>query len=327
MDERYAPIQEMFRKLLHREEEKSNNDADEYWIKSEEESDDLAKAELLANGMAEGSALCAQELGKMCLEGRGISKDLENAKGCFDMAAACGLPIAMLHLGLLEIKEGNVRGLDWICKSVIYGDVTAYQYLKNFISSEAELRQGVELRLSVYYEEVHDKKDASARENQFMGWCYATGICCAQDFEQAQARWIIGIGQESFGCQYLMKMYKNGEFPRVAPKNQNTGYQKGEIPEYDELVERLDEAGSLEELERQEEERERQEKEQEQAKRNANLKAILSIVIGLVAAGSLAGVSLIGLILGILALKDKKGALAVIGIVINAIVLLVLASG
>ncbi len=92
-------------------------------------------------------------------------------------------------------------------------------------------------------------------------------------------------------------------------------------------MERLDEAGSLEELERQEEERERQEKEQEQAKRNANLKAILSIVIGLVAAGSLAGVSLIGLILGILALKDKKGALAVIGIVINAIVLLVLASG
>ena len=44
MDERYAPIQEMFRKFLHRAEEKSNNDADEYWIKSEEESDDLAKA-------------------------------------------------------------------------------------------------------------------------------------------------------------------------------------------------------------------------------------------------------------------------------------------
>lgn len=319
MGERYAAIQEMFRKFLQLKEEESNNDADQYWLQSEEEPNDLQKAKLLAQGMSEGSALCAQELGRMYLDGRGVSQDLKNARTCLQRAAVCGLPIAMLHLGLLETKTDAAMGMNWICKSAIYGDVTAYHYLNSFVSGGEEVREQIEARMSAYYEEIHDKKDANARENQFMGWCYATGTCCPKDFEQAQARWIVGIGQESYGCEFLMRLFKSGEYTGFGP-----GYQKGEVPEYDELMEEVEKTGDLDQVKV---EREGEGEGQGQGKGNGNLKTILSIVIGLAAAGSLAGVSIVGLVLGILAFRDKKGAPAVIGIILNAIVLLVLAIG
>lgn len=298
-------IQAAFKEFLEREDKASNDEADEYWYQSEETSDDAEKAKFFAKGMEEGSALCAQELGKLYLEGKGVPKDLEKAEQYLQKAAECGLPIAMFLLGQMSLKKDADKGFDWLCKSAIKGNVNAYVCLGDYITADPKIRRQIEGRVSVYFQEIEHKTNLGGRENQFKGWCYATGICCSQDFDIAQASWIVGIEERDFGCKFLMDMYKAGKFPPVSSADRKSSSSAGAEEGVEDWPEENEQNHAAE-------------------KGGSNLKAILSIVIGLISMGELTGLSIIGMILGILAVKSKPGALAVIGIVINAISLLTL---
>lgn len=299
--EKLRQVQERFQQFLERQDAVSNNEADEYWIQSEDASDPAEKVRLLEQGMQEGSAVCAQQLGDMYMSGNGVPKNLVQAETYLQKAADCGLPIAMFLLAQICFKSSADKALDLLCRSAIKGNVNAYLQIAELASKEPVLREQLEARLMVFYQKVHDQKDPDRWVNQFVGWCCATGICCPQDFDFAQARWLLGIDQENFGCQFFMDMYKDGKFPVVS-----TGTSEGgaEEDDWEEDTEGKDEK-----------------------KHGISKKAIVSIVIGIIAIGELAGLSIIGLILGILAKKDKGGALAVIGIVLNAIVLISMAGG
>lgn len=297
MDQKYLQIQERFRQFLEQQDAANNDEADEYWIESENASDPLEKIRLLEQGVQEGSALCAQQLGDRYMCGNGVPKNLVLAETYLQKAADCGLPIAMLLLAQICYNSSVDKALDLLCKSAIKGNVNAYLQIGDLASKEDVLREQLEGRMMVYYQKVYNKENPDGRENQFVGWCNATGICCQQDLQKAQARWIVGKEQENFGCEFFLDMYKAGKFPVVNTGVGNDGWAEDELE------------GDVEE------------------RRGISKKAVVSIVIGLISMGELAGLSVIGLILGILAKKDKGGALAVIGIVLNVAVLIIMAGG
>lgn len=297
MAEDYAQIEAKFQEFLRQEQKESNDEDNEYWIKARDTSDYAKKVEYLTKGMQEDSLLCTYDLGMLYLEGKGIPKDLGQAEKCFQKAVEFGSPAAMMSLGQMYLKTDTGKAYDLICKAATIGDISACLFLREYISEDPRRRRPIEARLSVYFQELEHKPSLNSMDFRFWGWCYATGICCQQDLEIAEASWLVGMQDEDYVCQRFMEMFRAGQFPLIHASS--TGNSK--VSGLEEEVDWEDDTAE---------------------KKSSNLKAIISIAIGIISMSQLAGLSVIGLIIGILAMKSKPGVLAAIGLLVNAISML-----
>lgn len=293
-------VQEPFRQFLAQETKESNQKADHYWIEATDGNDISEKVRLLSQGISEGSALCSQELGKMYFAGDEVQKDLKKAEEYLWNAAECGLPNAMWAFGLICMDNDENMGLNWMCRAAVKGDINACQTLAKYASQDAGRREQIEARLSVYYQEICDKEERKGEENQFLGWCSAAGICCVQNFDLAEIYWIEGKEQGSIYCSALLDIYGFEQLDDEKSEKNTANDIKEDIWErVDENTQFKNDRGN-----------------------KKNKKAVASVIIGVMAYLGFWWFSIIGLIIGILAVKDQEGKLAIMGVVVNALALI-----
>ncbi len=309
-------IQEAFQEFMRRGERATNEAADEYWFKTQEIKDVAEIVRLLAKGMQEGSALCARVLGERYMSGDGVAKDLDQAEKCLRMASECGIPGAMCFLGNnIYYDKDRDLALDWMCKAAIKGDISVFYALSNRMEQDPEVKGQIEARLSPYFQEYCDKEERSGREDMFLGWCYMLSLCCKENVMFSVRLWVEGHRKGDLNCSALLRMNEIEASDNYEPLS------SGELCVFN--VQIPERGQSQEEEEKEGNEVEVQGTSKEEG--GGSLKAILSIVIGLFSIGQMQGLSLVGLILGIWAMKGKPGVLSVIGIVVNVISLLGLA--
>ncbi|MCM1218528.1 MAG: hypothetical protein NC548_28910 [Lachnospiraceae bacterium] len=154
---------------------------------------------------------------------------MELAEKYLKFAAECGLPSAMGFLGFLygEGKDDDkfLEGVRWLCMSIIDGAIAFYKKLGDICKVEST-NTLFNLHFAVYFREICDKEMHTAKENQFLGWCYFEGMCCIQNLDKAKMYWQAGEEQGSPYCGMLLKheIFKNGN--RSADQNDSGSYHE-----------------------------------------------------------------------------------------------------
>lgn len=295
-------IQEAFLRFLEKEEKKSNEAARHYWEEAFQLTDTDKKIKLLLLGVKEGDALSSQELGEMYIKGEEVPKDLKKAEEYLRFPAECGYSESMYFFGLICMQKGDKADcLDWLCKAAVKGDANAFMTLAKYAAEDTD-KDLIEARLSVYFREVCENGQNDYKTNRFLGWCYMTGICCAQNLGLAKTYWKAGADQNDVRCKVYMD---------ICGLNRN-----GET-----LQEKTAETASSD-LESAEENFQGFGQEREAEENGVNRKAAASVILGVVSLRGVLWTAVLGLILGVRARKEQGGALALGGIILNTAVLL-----
>ncbi len=215
-----SDIQRAFEPFLNRQDETYNEDTNEYWNMAEEVRDNQKKVQILSDGVAAGSMLCAQDLGQIYMMGEIVKQDWNKGEELLFKAARCGLPISMYFLGVMykKVNESGMskdpsylsKGLNWICKAAIRGNVSAYASLNQYAGMTYDsFHIKIEDRLSVYFKMICDKLTKTPSELKFLGFCYYSGFCFLPSAAEARKLWIEGAtgGKNSLGgieCRFLL---------------------------------------------------------------------------------------------------------------------------
>ncbi len=191
--------------------------------------------------------------------------------------------------------------LDWLCKAAVKGDGNAFMTLAKYAAEDTD-KDLIEARLSVYFREVCENEQNDYKTNRFLGWCYMTGICCAQNFGLAKMYWKAGADQDDVRCKVYLDicgLNRNGE--ALQAKTAETA--SSDLESAEENVQGFGQ-------------------EREAEENRVNGKAVAAVVLGVLSFRGVLWMAVLGLILGVRARKEQGGALALVGIILNTAVLM-----
>lgn len=110
-----------------------------------------------------------------------------------------------VFLGDVYLEEKKVsEALDWLCKAMVRGSLSAYKRAEELIQEDA-MKLQIEKRLSVYFKEIYGKDENDNHENCFLGWCHYAGVCCKKSRDFAGLYWAAAVDNGDVYCKILLE--------------------------------------------------------------------------------------------------------------------------
>lgn len=101
-------------------------------------------------------------------------------------------------------KDKITESLDWFCKAAVRESEMAFIKIRDLSANDAVKTQ-FEVRLSIYFSEIYDKTDRTAKEDRILGLFFYVGLCCLKNMKIAKEYWAEGTQKGDSRCRLLQK--------------------------------------------------------------------------------------------------------------------------